>query len=240
MQEIWKDIPNFEGIYQISNFGNVKSLSRDIIHRGNITHINEKIMKPFLNKGGYKCIKLSKDKKYFPFKVHRLVALAFIPNPNNYECVNHKDENKENNMVSNLEWCTKRYNNEYGSKAFWKRKVYQFNTKGMLLNTYESVVDASKETQIPISSIRGTCDGNCITTHNFIFVFDESDLCDRLQRLEKSKPIGVAIYDLNGNLIEKFNRISDACIKYNVTKSTIHRCCKRKNNKCKGYLWKYC
>ena len=71
-------------------------------------------MNPFINRGGYKCIKLSKNQKYYPFKVHRLVALAFIPNPNNYEFVNHKDENKQNNIVSNLEWCTKKYNNEYG------------------------------------------------------------------------------------------------------------------------------
>ena len=76
MQEIWKDVPNFEGIYQVSNLGNVKSLPRCIIHRGNVSHIKEKIMKPFINRGGYKCIKLSKNQKYYPLKVHRLVALA--------------------------------------------------------------------------------------------------------------------------------------------------------------------
>ena len=240
MQEIWKDVPNFEGIYQVSNLGNVKSLSRCIIHRGNVSHINEKIMKPFINRGGYKCIKLSKNQKYYPIKVHRLVALAFIPNPNNYEFVNHKDENKQNNIVSNLEWCTKKYNNEYGSKALWKRKVYKYDLSGTFLDSYESVVDASKANKIPVSSIRSTCNGSRITTHGFIFVFNKSDILKQLNKLEKSKPIGVAVYDLSGNLIEKFNCISDACKEYNVTKSSIHRCCKHQSKQCKGYYWEYC
>nr|DAV90820.1 MAG TPA: homing endonuclease [Caudoviricetes sp.] len=239
MQEIWKDVPNFEGIYQVSNLGNVKSLSRCIIHRGNVSHIKGKIMKPFINRGGYKCIKLSKNQKYYPLKVHRLVALAFIPNPNNYECVNHKDENKQNNTVSNLEWCTKKYNNEYGSKALWKRKVYKYNLNGVFLDSYESVVEASKANKIPISSIRSTCDGNGITTHGLIFVFDKNDISNRLEQLRKSSPIGVAVYDSNKKLIEKFDCISDACLKYNVSKTSIHRCCKHQFKKCKGYYWEY-
>ena len=107
--EIWKDIPEYEGLYQVSNFGNVKSLNY-------LCTGKEKIMKPTKNKDGYLYINLYKDGKRKMFKVHRLVCFAFLENLLNYPCVNHKDENKENNHVNNLEWCTHEYNNNYGSK----------------------------------------------------------------------------------------------------------------------------
>ena len=108
MKEIWKDIEGYEGRYQVSNFGNVKSLNYK--HTG-----EEKIMQSCKDKIGYLHIKLFMNGKPKMYKVHRLVAQAFIPNPNNYPQVNHKDENKTNNHVSNLEFCTPKYNNNYGT-----------------------------------------------------------------------------------------------------------------------------
>lgn len=119
MNEIWKDIKGYEGIYQISNFGNVKSLDR-YVFAGNganhkYQHIKERKLK--LN-GGEKYIQviLCKNGKTKPFLVHRLVAEAFIPNSDNLPCVNHKDEDTKNNNVNNLEWCTYKYNNEYNGR----------------------------------------------------------------------------------------------------------------------------
>lgn len=239
MQEIWKDIPNYEGIYQISNLGNVKSLERGIMHAGHFSHIKEKIMKPFKNKGGYYCIKLSKNQKYKPFKIHRLVAICFIPNPNGYECVNHKDEDKTNNNVSNLEWCTKSYNNNYGTRQLRKRKVLQYNLEGDFVAQYESITMASKHTGIPYSGIKGCCHGESNTSYGYIWCFDSSEIKEKLNKFINSKPIKVSVYSKDGQYIETIENIAIACKKYNVTKSLIHRCCKGFEKTCKGYVWKY-
>jgi len=239
MCEIWKDVPNYEGLYQVSNLGKVKSLERDIVHMGNISRIKEKVMKPFINRGGYYCVKLSKNQKYKSFKIHRLVALAFIPNPNNYECINHKDENKKNNVVSNLEWCTKRYNNEYGSKSLWKRKVYKFDLDGNLLAKYDSITEAAKQNNFSYSSINGCCRESIRTAHGFIWCFEIEQLQGKLNKIKSNAPVGVSMYTLENELVENFNSISEACKKYNLNKSAIHMCCKGKYKTYKGYIWKY-
>ena len=123
--EEWRDVVGFEGLYQVSNLGRVKGLDRLV--DTNINNVyrrihKEKLLKPQFNNKGYKRVNLCKNgNKNFAF-VHRLVAEAFIPNPNNYPIINHKDENKQNNIVwvnedgsidydkSNLEWCTQEYN----------------------------------------------------------------------------------------------------------------------------------
>lgn len=107
--EIWKDISGYECKYKISNYGRIKSLNYGKTQK-------EKIRKTQLNKG-YAKVNLSKNGKVKHYLVHRLVAEAFIPNPNNLTEINHKDENKENNHVSNLEWCTHKYNMSYGTRS---------------------------------------------------------------------------------------------------------------------------
>ena len=105
--EIWKDIEGYEGFYQVSNYGRVKSLNYNRTGKA-------KELKQSINLG-YKYVILYKDNKRKKFLVHRLVAQAFVPNPNEYLEVNHIDENKANNCVWNLEWCTRLYNNNYGT-----------------------------------------------------------------------------------------------------------------------------
>lgn len=109
MEEIWKDITGYEGLYQISSLGNVKSLFDNNGKR------RDHILSGGNDADGYKIVLLYKDRKRSTKKVHRLVAEAFIPNPNNYPQVNHKDENKSNNYADNLEWCTLLYNIRYGT-----------------------------------------------------------------------------------------------------------------------------
>ena len=113
--EIWKDIEGYEGRYQVSNLGNVRSLK----------FRNQKLIKNLTlttNNNGYKMVALNNKNKTKFFLVHRLVATAFIKNPNNYPVVNHKDENPQNNHVDNLEWCTQSYNCIYSMNIHPKRR----------------------------------------------------------------------------------------------------------------------
>ena len=112
MNEEWRQIQGYEGLYEVSNLGRVKSLERyDKMGR----LIKEKTLNPRKHKKGYLYVGLSKDGIQKKYSIHRLVAIAFIPNPNNLPQVNHKDENKENNCLDNLEWCTNEYNCNYGN-----------------------------------------------------------------------------------------------------------------------------
>jgi hypothetical protein len=162
MKEEWRDIKGYEGRYQISNYGKVKSLKTN----------REK--KAFLQKFGYLKVQLYDGKKARNYFVHRLVAQAFIPNYNNLREINHKDEDKTNNSVTNLEWCDRSYNVKYGKRidVFRKRmtnhpsvsKVIQcFDFKGNLISTYPSANEASRQTKIPATSIRGCAEG--LLTH---------------------------------------------------------------------------
>lgn len=119
--EIWKDIPGYEGLYQASNMGRIRSLKFRHIDRIHIMCLGKRT-------DGYLCVGLSKNGKVTSKTVHRLVALTFLPNPNGYEMVNHKDENKRNNRVDNLEWCTRSYNQVYSMNLHEeRRKVFGNN-----------------------------------------------------------------------------------------------------------------
>lgn len=115
-EEIWKDIKGYEGIYQVSNLGRVKSLPR--FHKTKNGYYSKvKILTPIKNDRGYLLVGLSKEWKKQKIFVHRLVAEAFIPNPNNLPQVNHINEfEKDNNCVENLEWCSCKYNCNYGTR----------------------------------------------------------------------------------------------------------------------------
>ena len=152
-EEIWKDIPGYEGLYQVSNQGNVISL-----HSG-----SKKILSPFVRKNGYTFASITKDKKKKTFSVHRLVALAFLPNPKNYPVVNHKDENPKNNNVDNLEWCTQKYNCNYGNGK-WKCAEAHYKAcacyqNGKLIKKYKSIKETEKDGFIP-HAVCYVCKGN--------------------------------------------------------------------------------
>ena len=135
----------------IVNFGNVKSLNYK--HTG-----EEKIMQSCKDKIGYLHIKLFMNGKPKMYKVHRLVAQAFIPNPNNYPQVNHKDENKANNCVSNLEWCTNEYNHNYGTRN--KRVGKSLSKKTLCITTgeiFNSTKEASKKYGVHNGSLVECC-----------------------------------------------------------------------------------
>lgn len=117
--EQWKSVDGYNGLYEVSNFGNVRSLGRKIeLPNGGVYWKPKKILKQNTDKYGYKYVGLTDlSGRMKSKKVHRLVAIAFIENVNNYQQVNHIDEDKANNHADNLEWCTPDYNNKYGTRS---------------------------------------------------------------------------------------------------------------------------
>lgn len=129
MDEIWKDIEGYEGLYQVSNLGRIQSLPR-VNLCVNRTYIRKgKVLKGSSDKDGYLCVHLSKNGIERKFLVHRLVTKHFIPNPNNYQQVNHKNEIVNDNRVLNLEWCDCAYNIRYGT-GIKRRAKLQTNKHG--------------------------------------------------------------------------------------------------------------
>jgi len=117
MDEVWKDVVEYEGLYQVSNNGVIKRIPHYSVTKNGVKkHFDERVLSPIENFRGYYKVSLSKNGITRQWFVHRIVAMAFLPNPNNYAQVNHKDENKKNNNPNNLEWCDNVYNCKYGNK----------------------------------------------------------------------------------------------------------------------------
>lgn len=173
---LWKDVVGYEGLYLISTDGEVLSLPKEIKTRNKFGNVKVrrkvKKLKPYLRgrgKVGYPSVCLTNENgEHKAWSIHRLVATAFIPNPDNLPCINHIDENPLNCNVNNLEWCTHQYNVEY-SKA---RKIAQY-FDGEKIAEYKSIVYASK-----ISGISRTAIGNCLAKCSYTAGGYEWKYCD--------------------------------------------------------------
>ena len=199
MKEIWKGIKNYEGLYEVSNKGRVKRLERVTTDKnGKDYHLKEKILKDHLNSYGYLIVNLYNKDGGKQLRVHRLVAEAFIPNPNNNKPqVNHKDEIKTNNCIENLEWMTCKENNNYGTrneraikamkatyeanhesicKAISKavsKPVAQYTKDGKLIKVWSSVSEAG--CQLCVSNISAVAKGKRKTSGGFVWRYVEND-----------------------------------------------------------------
>lgn len=182
---MFSDIERYKGKYQIDEEGNIKSLN----YRGNTN--NQHLLKPLVRSGYlYVCL-YDFDGKSHKENIHRLVAETFIPNPNNLPCVNHKDENKKNNSVSNLEWCTHKYNSNYGTNPqrmsnnaktnpTWqfavessKIKVRQYDLDGKYIKTWNSFAEIAKKLNlINASNIVACCKGKKKTSYGYKWSYE--------------------------------------------------------------------
>lgn len=180
MEEVWKDIEGYEGFYQISNLGRVKGLPIVTRFGERIKKHKERFLQPVVSKRGYYVVGLSKNGKSKTYTLHRLLAKAFIPNPENKRAIDHIDTNRLNNSIENLRWCTDKENcnniltlekNRSNCKRLWEhgvydnrnnthyRKVAQYSKQGEYMKTWDSILEAAKELNIDSSSISAVCRG---------------------------------------------------------------------------------
>lgn len=219
-KEIWKPIVGYEGLYEISSLGRVKRLARvSVDSMGRTMPYKEQVLTNYISKQtGYPCVNLSKDGETKTQNIHRLIAIAFIPNPKGLPCVNHIDENRTNSVLSNLEWCDYSYNNSYGA-ANRKRKetlrnnlagkhrtIYQFTTEGVLVSVHHCGVNQLEEKL-------GYCIGDCLTgksktAHGFVFSYYNTF------KYEENKPAShqkfVILVDEDGNELKRYKSVSEA------------------------------
>lgn len=185
--EIWKSVVGFEGLYEVSSFGRIRSIDKDSTKFGKLYgRRNGKILKQNILNSGYLYVMLSKKSKKYIRLVHRLVAESFIPNIKNFPVVNHRDENRLNNRVDNLEWCTYLYNSRYGT-AIEKLKQNikrRFNVSVVQLDLYsdtiiqefESPTDAKLKSngKFDQSAIRRCCIGNQKSHNGFRWCYKKN------------------------------------------------------------------
>lgn len=236
MKEIFKDIPGYEGIYQVSNMGRVRKIRYLESHAAD----------------GYHRVRLCRGAKDHKMKlVHRLVAEAFLENPDNLPEINHKDEDKSNNRVDNLEYCTHEYNINYGShnkkvletltrKGILNKPIYQYSINGELIKKHNSV----KECELlgfKKNSIYGCCrkeKGGLY--NNYIWSYKELGSINIEDYIVKTKPKKINQYDKNMNLIKVWESATSTK-KEGFNPSAIIQCCKNSigYKKHKGFIWKY-
>lgn len=171
--EKWKDIEGFEGFYKVSNMGRVRSLDRVTISKNGVKRFFKgRLLTPCDAGKGYRNVILQANGKRRTPRLCRIVAAAWIPNPQGLPQVNHKDENKQNDKASNLEWCTAAYNTNYGTGIKRRakkisRKVNQYDLNGNLIKAWDSISEASRALDIDNSHIIRCCKGNLKKTGGY-------------------------------------------------------------------------
>lgn len=161
MEIVWKDVSDYEDFYEVSNYGVIRNKQTG------------KELKPRLKKNGY----LTVDLGYRGVKttsVHRIVATAFIENPNKYPCVNHKNENKLDNRSDNLEWCSQKYNANFGYGSTARNSpVLQFDTNGNFIRLWTSIKEAAEKLGIKYQGISRVCRGERKTSGGYMWEYTE-------------------------------------------------------------------
>lgn len=182
MEEIWKAIEGYEGLYEISNIGNVRSVDRYIhkVERGTpcVSFCRGRILSPGDNGKGYQFVLLNYKGKSKSYYIHRLVAMAFIPRVKGKDYINHKDGNKKRNNVDNLEWCTTAENNEHKMKVIKhftsllgrsnvkNRKKIGLFKNGVLVEKFDSLKEASVKLHLNYNNISMICNGKRVSTYD--------------------------------------------------------------------------
>ena len=242
MEEIWKDVKGFEGRYQVSNLGRVRSLDR---YDGLNRLVRGRMLNPSMNKGrGYLRVSLSDGhRKYTHYEVHRLVALHFVSGYKKGLVVNHKNEIKTDNRAENLEFCTYKYNLNYSDVVAWKRKpVYQYDLDGNFIKKHKCCAEVEKDmgiyqgamVYVMYESKTGIWKG-----YRWSFEPRTKEYWKQHGIKGSAKRRKVAQYTLDGVYIKTFNSLKEASIETGITVSGISGCCCGRYKPKTGFIWKH-
>lgn len=218
MKEEWRDIKEYKGYYQVSNLGRVKSLCRNIIMC--------QVCKP----KGYKYVQLQVNGKCLTIGVHRLVAMAFIPNPNNKPQVDHIDGNPSNNVVTNLRWATQVENMNNPITKERMSKALSGENNPFFSRTH------TEETKQILSKLAKQRTGK----RNSFFGKKHSDETKKkISEYRKSKGIKISQYTKDGQYIQDWSAAAVAGRELKISSSSIIECCRGKRKTIGGYVWHY-
>lgn len=256
--EVWRPVVGWEDLYEVSNMGRVRSVDR-VCGTRHIQRKKGRLLKlhDTIRTGGrrqdehpYKWVHMCRNCKPFRGSVHRLVAMAFVPNPKptKYNQVNHKDENKSNNRADNLEWCDNRYNCNYGShikrvveNCPHRRAIRQYTLLGEFVKEHFSAAEAAKSVNVEYPSIINVCRGDMISAGGFLWRYAntepafESKIAKCMRRLESMMVVQMS---MDRHIVNIYQSVMDAAKSTGLLHSGIKRALQRDNNpRYRNFIW---
>lgn len=243
MEEIWKNIPGFEGWYQASSLGRIRSLDRYVNYKNISQAIRRgKVLSPKTsNKGYLEVLLIMNDQKHYK-RVHQLIASAFLSNPNGYKSINHINEIKTDNRPENLEWCTDSQNKH----AYNERRItiFQYSLKGKLLKVWHSMTDAAKSINGDRTGIYHCCVGSLSngqakkTYLGYIWSYRTLTEEELKERALDKNPTPVLQLDMFGNIVGSYKSTVEAAKAVGCNPSAITMAVKGMRKNIKGYQWR--
>ena len=242
-EELWKDISDFKGWYQVSNLGRVRSIDRFVNYKKEGKAIRKgKILSSKVSNKGYLEVRLNVNGKSYYRRVHQLVATAFIPNPNKLGLINHINEIKTDNRVENLEWCTDTQNKE----AYVSRRItiYQYSLKGKLLKIWHSLTKAANSINGDKSGIWHCCRGTLAsgkakkTYLGYIWSNKSLSETELKERTTNNNSKAILQLDMSGNIIKRWKSASEAAKALKCNSSAITMATLGLRKTAKGFQWK--
>lgn len=249
--EIWKPVVGYEGLYEVSSMGRVRSCDKEVWNRFTYILRKGKLMEQGMDDDGYCTITLCKESKKSNCHVHRLVAMAFIDNPMNLPEVNHKDSIRHNNRAENLEWVTAQGNHDHAKVKgrfhyeYLEKPVVQIDpTTNKVIQVYRSIVDANSEHGFHIGNIALCCKGYKDTHAGFAWKYDNGyNVGDTIyvppKRSHSTRKRPVAKLSMDNVVLDFYESLTEAAEANDCHNSAISMCCKGKLNQHHGYKWAY-
>lgn len=248
IDEVWKDVVGYEGLYQVSNYGRVKSLPRTRICQGIVMPVKGKEIS-LCNRRGYKMLCLYKDGSKKIASVHRLVAEAFIPNLEDKPCVDHIDGNRSNNFYNNLRWCTYKENinnpityprNRRSLQRSWdnrSRNVCQYSLDGNFIKEWSNVYQAANHFNGSCSGIKRCCVGKSRVALGYRWSYDKKENIGKIP--PEPRMVKVAKMNKDGVVLGVYDSMKDAAKSTpKCTIQSVYYCTKDSNRTSFGYKFK--